>query len=467
MSGTNNTSEVKLKRVLSLSDLIIYGIILIQPVAALPLFGHANNISKGHAVTTILVAMVAMIFTANSYGRMANIYPAAGSAYTYVGKSLSPYLGFVAGWSMFMDYMFIPILCVIFTSITANHLLPIIPYYFWIFFFVGSFTLLNMRGIKVASKANWILIVIMSVVVFYFMAAAIRYIFLKDGLGGLFTIQPFYDSKSFSMGSIGSATALAALTYIGFDGLTTLSEEVKNPRRNVLIAAVMTCLITGIWSGAQIYLAQVSWPDWASFTFGITDEATKNNALDTAIMSVARRVGGSLLDASLSIVLLVGSIGSGITGQLGAARLLYGMGRDNVIPKKIFGHLSKKSASPIYNVLVIGGLVLIGALFLNYEECARLINFGAFFAFMGVNIASMREYYFKAAVKHTKGFLIDFLPPAIGFMICLIIWLNLPVKTFIIGGAWMLIGIIYLAIRTNGFRKPTVMMNFTDVTDSL
>jgi len=189
--------------------------------------------------------------------------------------------------------------------------------------------------------------------------------------------------------------------------------------------------------------------------------------LDTAIMSVARRVGGSLLDASLSIVLLVGSIGSGITGQLGAARLLYGMGRDNVIPKKIFGHLSKKSASPIYNVLVIGGLVLIGALFLNYEECARLINFGAFFAFMGVNIASMREYYFKAAVKHTKGFLIDFLPPAIGFMICLIIWLNLPVKTFIIGGAWMLIGIIYLAIRTNGFRKPTVMMNFTDVTDSL
>ncbi len=460
MTAVKTNSEVKLRRVLSLSDLIIYGIILIQPVAALPLFGHANNISKGHAVTTILIAMVAIIFTAISYGRMANRYPSAGSAYTYVGKGLNPYLGFVAGWSMFMDYMFIPILCVIFTSIAANHLLPIIPYYFWIFFFVGGFTLLNLKGIKVASRANWIMMIIMSVVVFYFMAAAIRYIFLKDGFGGLVSSRPFYNQDTFSLGAIGSATALAALTYIGFDGLTTLSEEVRNPRRNILIAAVMTCLITGIWSGAQVYLAQVSWPDWESFTRGLANEAAKNHALDTAIMSVANRVGGTLLDASLSIILLVGSVGSGVTGQLGAARLLYGMGRDNVIPKKIFGHLDKKSATPNYNVLFIGGLALFGAFFLNYEECARLINFGAFFAFMGVNIASMKEYYFKSKEKTVRSFLLNLLPPAIGFIICLIIWLNLPIKTFIIGGGWMFAGIIYLAIRKQRFCKITVMIVF-------
>ena len=461
MTATANP-EVKLKRVLSLTDLVIYGIILIQPVAALPLFGHANDISKGHAVTTILVAMVAMIFTAISYGRMANRYPAAGSAYTYVGKGISPHLGFVAGWSMFMDYLFIPILCVIFASITANHLLPVIPYYFWIFFFVGIFTWINLRGIKVASRTNWILMIIMSVVVFYFMAAAIRYIFLKEGLGGLFSSLPFYDPKSFSWGSIGSATALASLTYVGFDGLTTLSEEVKNPRRNVMIAAVLTCVITGVWSGAQIYLAQVAWPDWLSFTGGITDEVARNNALDTAIMTVAHRVGGALLDGSLTIILMIASIGSGITGQLGAARLLFGMGRDGVIPKKIFGHLGPKTAVPFYNVIFIGVLALIGALILNYEECARLINFGAFFAFMGVNIASIREYYIKAESRTTKGFFMDFLPPAIGFVICLIIWINLPLKTFMIGGAWMLTGIIYLAIRTKGFKNETVMMDFTE-----
>jgi amino acid transporter len=280
MSDQKNTSEVKLGRVLSLSDLMIYGIILIQPVAALPLFGHANNISKGHATTTILIAMMAMIFTAISYGRMANRYPSAGSAYTYVGKCIHPYLGSVAGWSMFMDYMFIPILCVIFTSIAANHLLPFLPYHFWIMFFVGSFTILNLKGIKVASRTNWILMIVMSVVVFYFMAAAIHYIFIKIGFGGLFSTLPFYNPDSFSLSAIGSVTALAALTYIGFDGLTTLSEEVKNPKRNVMLAAVLTCLITGVWSGAQIYLAQLSWPDWASYTQGLTTGAARNSALD-------------------------------------------------------------------------------------------------------------------------------------------------------------------------------------------
>lgn len=449
--NNSSTSEVKLKRVLSLSDLIIYGIILIQPVAALPLFGHANSISRGHAVTTILLAMVAMIFTAISYGRMAHKYPVAGSAYTYVGKGLHPYLGFITGWSMFLDYMFIPILCVIFSSITANHLMPFIPYYFWIIFFVAGFSYLNLKGIKVASRANLIMMVVMSVVVFYFMAAAIRYILLENGMEALFSTKPFYNPDTFSLSAIGSGTALAALTYIGFDGLTTLSEEVENPKRNVMIAVVMTCLITGIWSGMQIYLAQLSWPDWTLFADG---------EVDTAIMAVANRVGGDFLDASLSITLLIGSIGSGITGQLGAGRLLYGMGRDNILPKKFFGHLDKKSATPNYNVMLIGGLTLIGTFFLNYEDCALLINFGAFFAFMGVNMAVIREYYWRPNDQKTlKSFLINFLPPAIGFSVCLIIWLNLPLKTFLIGGSWLLAGGIYLAIKTNGFRTDVSTVN--------
>jgi putrescine importer len=460
MSVSNN-SEVKLSRVLSLSDLIIYGIILIQPVAALPLFGHANNISQGHAVTAILIAMIAMIFTAISYGRMANKFPAAGSAYTYVGKGVHPYFGFIAGWSMFMDYLFIPILCVIFTSITANHLLPFTPYLFWLFFFVIGFTVLNLMGIKVAAKANWIMMIIMSVVVFYFMAMAIRYIMMKNGLGGLLSIKPFYDPQSFSIGAIGSATALAALTYIGFDGLTTLSEEVKNPRRNVLLAAVITCVITGLWSGAQVYLAQLSWPDWASFTRGVTDEAVRTNNLDTAIMAVSNRVGGYVLDVSLTIILLIGSVGSGVTGQIGASRLLYAMGRDGVIPRKVFGHLDKKHHGPNYNVMIVGALALAGALLLDYAECARLINFGAFIAFMGVNIASIMEYYFKSDDKGIKSFFKNFLPPAVGFIICLIIWLNLPPLTFIIGGSWLLAGLIYLGVRTKGFKEQAVMIDFS------
>ncbi|PWT71598.1 MAG: APC family permease [Bacteroidetes bacterium] len=453
--------EAKLNRVLSLKDLVIYGIILIQPVAALPLFGHANHLSKGHAVTAILVSMIGMIFTAISYGKMANLYPAAGSAYTYVSKGIHPYLGFVTGWSMFMDYLFLPIICTIYGAITASHLIPIIPYRLWLIVFATIFTLVNMRGIKMAALTNTVLMIVMTIVVFYFMTAAASFIVHRDGIHGLFSTRPFYNPPDFSFPAMASATALAALTYIGFDGITTLSEEVKNPKRNVMLAAVFTCVITGIWSGAQVYLAQLSWPDWNSFTAGFTTESAKNDALDTAIMSVARRVGGITLDLSLTIILLVADIGSGMTALTGASRLLFGMGRDGIIPKKFFGHLDKKYQTPNYNILLIGAITLCSSFFFNYEESARLINFGAFFAFMAVNIASMREYYFKSKNKSVKSFFVDFLPAGVGFCICLFIWLNLPLKTFIIGGTWMVAGIIYLSIWTKGFRKPTPVISFS------
>ncbi len=455
MRQNSDGSPAKLRRVLSLSDLVIYGIILIQPVAALPLFGFANRDSQGHAVTTILLAMVAMIFTAVSYGRMASRYPAAGSAYTYVGRGLIPHLGFIAGFTMFMDYMIIPILCTIFTSITANHMLPFIPTRVWFVVIAGGFTMLNLAGIKAASRVNWLLMIFMSAVVFWFMAAAIRYILLKNGFAGLFTTEPFYHRDSFSWPVIGAGTALAALTYIGFDGLTTLSEEVENPRRNVMLATVLTCLITGIWSGSQIYLAQASvpWSQWQGFLEQMAAKFGAENAMEKAIIGIAEVVGGGPLEVTLAFILLVGSVGSGVTGMTGAARVMYGMGRDKMIPRKFFGHLSQKHAVPSYNIILIGLVAVIGANVLTYDKCAHLINFGAFLAFMLVNAAAIREYFFNAEQKTLESFLVNFIPPAVGILACFAIWWSLPRLTFIIGGSWMLIGIIYLAIRTGGFRK--------------
>jgi amino acid transporter len=461
MPTESKPPEVKLRRVLSLGDLIVYGIILIQPVAALPLYGHANNISKGHAVTTIMIAMCAMICTAVSYGRMASRYPAAGSAYTYVGRALDPRLGFVAGWCMFMDYLLVPILCVIYSSVASHHLLPVVPFAAWLVFFTAGFTLLNLNGVKFASRTNWVLMVVMSAVVFWFMAAAVRYILQAFGPAGLFTTRPFYNPETFSWPVISSGTALAALTYIGFDGLTTLSEEVRNPRRNVLLAAVFTCLITGIWSGAQVYLAQVSWPDWASFARDAASEAARTTALDGAIMAIAGRVGGAALDAALSLVLLVGSIGSGSTGQMGAARLLYGMGRDGVLPRRFFARLDRKHAGPSRNILLLGALALAGTAVLSYEQAAKLLNFGAFLAFIGVNLACQREFFWRGS-RTFRNFLLSFLVPAIGAAVCLVIWTSLPLKTLLIGGGWMAAGIGYLAIRTSGFREPVPVMDFSD-----
>ena len=192
MNENSSGSGLKLRRVLTLSDLVIYGIILIQPVAPMALFGFANRNSAGHAVTAILLAMTAILFTAISYGRMANRYPAAGSAYTYVGRGLNPHLGFIAGFTMFLDYLFVPIICTIYTSIAAHHMIPAVPTRIWFFFFAGGFTWLNLRGIKTTSRVNWLLMIVMSVVVFWFMAAAIKYLTSTKGIGGLFTIEPFY-----------------------------------------------------------------------------------------------------------------------------------------------------------------------------------------------------------------------------------------------------------------------------------
>ena len=223
---------------------MFYGIILIQPTAPMPLFGVVSQVARGHVVTTVLIAMVAMLFTAISYGRMARAYPSAGSAYTYVGREIHSGLGFVTGWSMAMDYILNPIICTIWCSKAAMNLVPEIPYAVWAVFFAVLFTLLNLRGIRATARTNEVLVLAMCVVVVYFFVAAVRYLHARS-TGVSFT-RPFYDPQTFFLSRISTGTSVAVLTYIGFDGISTLSEEAHNPRRNILLATVLMCLITGV-----------------------------------------------------------------------------------------------------------------------------------------------------------------------------------------------------------------------------
>jgi len=453
------SAQPRLRRVLSLWDLIFYGIILIMPIAAVPLFGIAQKLSDGHSVTTILIAMVAMMLTAFSYGRMAALYPTAGSAYNYVGRGLNPHLGFLAGWAMFLDYLIVPLICTIYGTLTVVRIiepfLPEIPhrvlYVIVAALFAGTMTFLNLRGIRATAHANIILLVIMCGVIGVFIVLAVRYLFLGQSWGGLFSTLPFYNPSTFQLHSIATATSLAALTYIGFDGVTTLAEDVKNPKRNVLLATVMVCLFTGIFSGLQIYLAQRVWPDWHSF-----------QNLETAFMDVTRRVGGAALFQVMGVTLILANLGSGLTGQVGAARLLFGMGRDNVLPRKVFAYLDPKHNNPSRNIWIVGILAFLGALLLDYELAAECLNFGAFMAFMGVNLATLREFYFQRKAERKRNFLGDFLVPGLGFVFCLGIWVSLPRPAKIVGGTWFTAGLIYDAIKTGGFRRRPAMLDFTE-----
>jgi putrescine importer len=437
----------RLKRTLTLWDLILYGIIVIQPVAPMSVFGVLSTRGRGHVVTTILIAMVAMLFTAISYGRMARAYPSAGSAFTYVGQEINPALGYITGWSMVMDYMLNPMICIIWISQQAHVFASAVPYWAWAVFFALVFTALNVQGVKTSARVNSLLAAGMGVVIAVFFVAAARYIFGVAHGAGFFT-RPFYDPQTFDAKAVLGGTSIAVLTYIGFDGISTLSEEAENPRRNILLATVFTCLVIGVLAALQVYAAQLIWP---------ASEPFPN--VDTAFTFVAGRAWAPLF-AVVGTTLLVANFGSGMGAQLGAARLLFGMGRSGALPKSFFGAVDPKRRVPRNNVIFVGVLALAGAFLLpavageatGYELGANLLNFGALLAFMGVNAAALVRYY----VRSTEKRLVDLLPPLVGFVVCAILWWNLSAKALILGAVWMAVGIAFGAWKTRGFRGDLV-----------
>jgi putrescine importer len=213
---------------------------VIQPTAPMPVFGVLSERGRGHVVTTILLAMTAMLFTAISYGRMARVYPSAGSAFTYVGREINPAAGYITGWSMVMDYMLNPMICIIWISQQAHVFAPGISYGIWAIFFALVFTSLNIQGVKTSARVNTVLAIGMGVVIGAFFVAAARYIFGTAHDGAAFFVRPFYDPASWNAKAVLGGTSIAVLTYIGFDGISTLSEEAENPRRNILLATVLS-----------------------------------------------------------------------------------------------------------------------------------------------------------------------------------------------------------------------------------
>jgi amino acid transporter len=435
-----STETAHLRRALGLWDLILYGVIVIQPTAPMSVFGVLSNRGRGHVVTTILIAMVAMLFTAISYGRMARVYPSAGSAFTYVGREINPALGYVTGWSMVMDYMLNPMICIVWVSQQAHQFAPAVPYWGWAVFFALLFTGLNLQGIRTSARMNTGLAAGMGVVIAIFFVCAARYVFGHPHGGVDFFTRPFYDPATFSSGAVLGGTSIAVLTYIGFDGISTLSEEARNPRRDILLATVLTCVVIGLLSAAEVYAAQLAWPASQPFP----DETT-------AFVYVAGRTWSPLF-AIVGFTLVLANFGSGMGAQLGAARLLFGMGRSNALPKSFFGAIEPKRHIPRNNVVFVGVVSLVGALLVDFDLGAQMLNFGALIAFMGVNAAALVHYYVRQQEKRI-GHLI---PPALGFAVCLLLWLNLSRTALIAGSIWMAVGIAFGAWKTRGFRGDLV-----------
>ncbi|HTS38663.1 MAG TPA: APC family permease [Candidatus Solibacter sp.] len=448
-SGT--PGQPHLKRALNLWHLVYYGVILTSPIAAVPLFGEAQVLSHGHTVTTLLLAMVAMSVTALSFGRMAHVYPSSGSVYSYISRTLNPHLGFILGWAMFLEYLFQPIQNSLYAVLAIHRMLPQVSFALLAAVIVGFITLLTVQGIKFNARTNEVLLGFMLLVTAIFLVQAFRHVVLHQSFGGLLSLQPIYNPATFNVRALAAGTSFAALVFIGFDGVSILAEEVKNPKRNVLLASVLVCLFTGILSGLQVYLAQLVWPD----------HATLANP-ETAFMDVARIAGGPLLFTAYGVVLLVSSIACGLAGHVGAARLLYSMGRDDVIPKKFFGYLSPNTGSPILNEWTVGVLAYIAVLTIPWERAAEIVTFGALLAFTAVNLVAMLHFWYSPTARARRNFFIDAFVPLFGAVFCFALLMGLQPWTKYAGLAWLGIGLIYASYRTRMFTLRPKLFNFNE-----
>jgi len=439
--GDNTNSRSGLKPVLSLWALVLFGLAFVGPTAPYTFFGVGAVQSRGHFAMVYLIAMVAVSFTAASYGKMARAFPEAGSTYAYASKAIHPAVGYLAGWIMILDYILMPMLCVIIVGATSHKLLPAIPYSAWVIVTAVAITALNLRGIEMTSRATTIFNVVLSVSIVWFVAAAVWALTHGVGRGTLVSLEPFYSTQNFSLKAVMAATPVAVLSFLGFDGISTLAEDAMEPEKNIARATILVCFIAGILFVLQTYLGQLVWPDYTTFS-----------PVETAFSDIGRKIGGVGLAYLIALLVVAQAWASGIASQASASRLLYGMARDGKLPHAVFGYLHPRLRTPSYSMILMGAIALVAGLLLDLDKAAELVNFGACAGFMAVNLSVIGHYFFRRRERGGADLWRYLASPVIGFLVCFWIWLSVSPLAMKVGAVWTVVGIAYLfaVIRRRG-----------------
>lgn len=442
-SNTLPAEQPKLKRTMGLRSLVLFGLAYMTPIIVIGTFGVIAEDSQGASAMSYLLATVAMLFTAASYGRMAVLYPQGGSAYTYVGKSINPKLGFLTGWAVLLDYLFLPMVIWLIGASYLQAQFPSVPTWVWVLGYVVITTAINILGLNVADKINYALMAFQIIVIVVFVALSIRSVINGAGSGTLFSTQPFTGQNS-SFSAVVSGAAVAAYSFLGFDAVTTFSEETKTPKKTMPRAIMLIALIGGLIFIVVSYVLQLVHPGYAF------DDSS------SAAYEIAMEVGGNLFTAVFVAGLCFGQFTSGIAAQASASRLLYVMGRDGVLPRKIFGTLSARLSTPVADVLIVGVVGLI-AMFLDVATSTSFVNFGAFTSFALVNICVIVTFA-KADPTYRKenlsgGIVRNIIAPLIGTACCVYLLIHLDTHAIVLGICWLIVGIAILSIITHGFRR--------------
>ena len=392
-----------LNATLGLGGVTLFGLAYMAPIIVLGIFGVIAEASAGASAGSYLLATVAMLFTAASYAKMSVHYPVAGSSYTYVRKALDSRLGFLVGWTILLDYLFLPLVIWLIGAAYLTGEFPSVPAWVWIVAFIVVTTALNIIGLKVADKANLVLMALQFLVIALFIGFAVAHMVSRHGGGSLLSVTPFSGTGGFP--AIAAGAAIAAYSFLGFDAVSTLTEDTKNPQRNIPRAIMLVALI-----------------------------------------------GGALFAAFFVTGLIIGQFTSGLAAQASVSRLLYAMGRDSVLPKKFFGKLSPRFFTPVFNI-VLCGLIGLGAVFLSVATSTSFINFGAFTAFTLVNL-SVIGYFVRHRHEQRLNPLTYVAIPLIGAVVDVYLLTQLGSAALTLGVIWMSIGVVYLLVLTRGLRVP-------------
>lgn len=439
----------ELKRVLTLRDIVIYGVVFICPLAPVYIFGIISQMSLGMYPIVALLSMVFMMLTAYSYGSMAQAFPIAGSSYSYVQRSINVHLGFLSGWAMLIDYGLFPLLLFTFSAGYMTQFTSILPTWGWVGIFVIIVALINFFGIGVTAKANFFIAALQIVALIIFFIYAIIALSAGAGTGHVITGTAVINPSKFDLGLIIGAVAIACINYLGFDAVTTLSEESNNPRKNMRTAPLLVCLFMGSIFFLQVYFGQCLWPDYTSYP-----------DTDQAFFFIINSVGGTWFHVLFSVAVVISSIGCCITFIGSCTRILFAMGRDGLLPKRYFGAVHPKYKTPYLNIILITILAFVGSVFLQISLIASLINYGALFGFMFVNLSVIVHYFFRLKNRSLGGIIKYLIMPLLGFAVCLWLFINLGHTALIVGTCWIIVGLIYLAVKTKGFKSlPPEMAN--------
>lgn len=450
MEKVCSMSESNLKRTLSTKDLVVYGIIFMIPVAPIAFYGSFLVPANGMVALAYLVGMVAMLFTGFSYATMSNKYPFSGSVYTYIQQGTNSALGFIAGWGICLDYFLIPTITYLISATFGKQLLPFVPFWAWIIILTVVNTVINLLGVDVVSKISWGLFGLQAIVLLSFIIGTV--FGLING-----TIQPhsisLYNPQHFNFSGVLQATGIVIVSYLGFDAISTLSEEAKDPKKSIGKAILLSIISIGTLFVIITILAGFVAPDY-----------TKLNP-DTAFLDILGKVGGQWLVtlANISIILSFG-FASGQEGQTAISRILFAMGRDGILPRQL-AWIHPKYRTPWVAIIFVGIAALVTSFLLDMTTVSNLVSFGALFGFILLNFAVIWQFYIRNSDKSLINTIKYAISPLIGLLVSGWIFISLSPIAKIVGSVWLLVGVLILVANTRFFTTSIPRFKFEQVAE--